>query len=276
MDRRSLEGLQRFVLDSIRRSEAVTSDADVAGRAARILLPSKRGLSAASRLDVYREQYWLRHLANLNDDFPTLAWVVGATGFHDLARGYLETFPPRTWNLQRLGADVPAYVKATAPWHLDPLAVDASILDWAFMEAFDAADAGPLDLGALAGASEDAWMSARIALDPSLRLVSLGYPVHDLREAVRRGEALERPPAATTRLVVWRDGSCLLHATAVEPGALDLLDRLRGGAPLGQACDALSRDVDAEAAAVLGAQVSEWFRQWTARGWVTAVLLGPP
>ena len=137
--------------------------------AEQLLVPSKRGQSVASRLNVYREQYWLRHLANLTDDYPTLAWVVGAEGFRELVTGYLAAFPPRTWNLQRLGADVPAYVADRAPWKRDPLAVDASVLDWAFMEAFDAPDAAPLDLRALVNATAEAWTQARIELHPSVQ-----------------------------------------------------------------------------------------------------------
>ncbi len=268
----SLERLQRLVADSVRSS--VVPDGNRMAEAEALLVPSVRGQSVESRLDVYREQFWLRHLSNLTDDFPTLAWVIGAGGFRELMAGYLETFPPRTWSLQRLGADVPAYVAARPPWRNDHLAVDASRLDWAFMEAFDAPDACPLDLRPLANATEEAWTLARIAFHPSLRRVALAHPVHDLRDAVRRQEAGERPAAAEARVVVWRDAAFFLRATAIEPAAFDLLGELSDGTPLGRACERVAgRPGEADEGTLLGARVAEWFRQWTANGWVSAVRL---
>ncbi len=271
MGHRPLESLQRVVADSIRRG--VDPDGDRTARTEPLLMASKRGQSSRSRLDIYREQFRLRHVSNLTDDFPTLAWVIGTRGFEDLLGGYLEAFPPRTWDLQKLGADLPRYVAAHAPWKSDRLAVDASLLDWAFMEAFDASDAAPLDLRALADATEDAWMAARIELHPSVRKVAVAHPVHDLRDAVRQNEARERPAAADARVVVWRDAACLLHATAIERAAFDLLVLLSEGTPLGKACEAATNTGEPSELANPGASVGEWFREWTANGWVSAVRL---
>lgn len=271
MDRSRLDDLQRVVTDSIRRDNA--GQGGSAARAEDLLLPSRRGQSAASRLDVYREQFWLRHLSNLTDDFPTLAWVIGAKEFHRLVAAYLEAFPPQTWDLQRLGANVPKYLAGHTPWRDDHLTVDASLLDWAFMEAFDAPDAPPLDLRPLANASEDAWTSARIELHPSVRRIALDYPVHELREAVRRNDACGLPPREPTRVVVWRDSTFILRAMALEPAAFELLGNLSAGTPLGQACEAVAAIGDAREPASLGANVGEWFRQWTASGWVSAIRL---
>ena len=250
-----------------------SSSSDCALRAEDLLVPSKRGQSAASRLEVYREQFWFRHLSNLTDDFPTLAWVIGKEAFHRLVASYLKEVPPRTWDLQKLGANVPAYLAGRAPWRHDRLAVDASVLDWAFMEAFNAADAAPLDLRPLANATEEAWTTARVDLHPSVRRIALDYPVHELREAIRRKDACDRPPRTATRVVVWRDSAFILRATAVEQAAFDLLGELSAGVPLGQACEAIAEAGDAREQASLGANVGEWFRQWTASGWVSAVRL---
>jgi hypothetical protein len=266
----SLKALQSFIADSVRRGGAVGSDGDLAIRAEQ-LLSSKRGLGAESRLEIYREQFWLRHHSNLNDDFPTLAWVIGLDAFRELVAGYLEAFPPRTWNLQRLGADLPQYTTTHARWRDDLLAVDASHLDWAFMEAFDAPDAGPLDLRTFAGATEEAWTAARLSLHPSLRRVGLGHSVHELREAVRRRDARERPPASRVHVVVWRDATWHVRATAIEPMAFDLLGQLGEGVPLGRACETVAANAGIEDAADLGVRLGEWFRQWTANGWVCAV-----
>lgn len=270
MGERSLEALQCFLADAIRSDREIASRPDLAAGAKSLLAPGVRPLDASARLEIYREQYWVRHLSNLGDDFPTLAWVVGTGAFREIAVAYLKSHSPRTWDLQRLGASLPTFLKQLAPWSADSLALDAAFLDWAFMEAFDAPDAGPLDLRALAEAPQDAWPSIRIQLHPSLRRILLDHPAHELRDAVRRGEARERPAAATTPVVVWRDPRCFLHAAAEEPMAFELLGALAEGAPLGAACESVA-SAHPEEGTDLGEQLGTWFQRWTAEGWVSAV-----
>ncbi|HEY6460418.1 MAG TPA: hypothetical protein VIY73_09710, partial [Polyangiaceae bacterium] len=153
---------------------------------------------------------------------------------------------------------------------LDPLALDAARLDWAFMEAFDAPDSPPFDPRVLASTPEDAWPGARIDLHASLRTLALGHPVHDLRLAVLTGASPARPPAVATCIVVYRDAAHALRSVAVEPGALALLDALRAGTPLGDACEAAAR-AGGEDSLDVGARLGGWFQQWTASGWIRGV-----
>ncbi|HEX3345568.1 MAG TPA: putative DNA-binding domain-containing protein, partial [Polyangiaceae bacterium] len=104
MGEHDLGELQRFVRDAVRGSVPIGGDTPLAAGAEARVAPSAR-MSSYERLEVYREQFWLRHLASLDDDFPTLAWVLGGHGpFRELATAYLRAWPPRTWDLQRLGA----------------------------------------------------------------------------------------------------------------------------------------------------------------------------
>jgi hypothetical protein len=268
---RDLGDLQRFVSDAVRGAALIGSDAALTARAERLISASPRGMAPHERLEVYREQFWLRHLASIDEDFPTLTWVVGGPdAFRELATGYLRACPPRTWDLQRLGIDLPSYLAGDSRWSDDPLARDAARLDWAFMEAFDAPDSPPFDPRVLASTPEDAWPAARIDLHASLRLLSLGYPVHELRDAVRAGVARERPGPARTHLVVHRDAACFLHAIPVEPLAFELLETLRGGVALGEACEAAARTSERDPLEI-GEKLGGWFQQWTAGGWIRAV-----
>jgi hypothetical protein len=235
----------------------------------RLLRPSHRGLAPHERLEIYREQYWLRHLSNLDEDFPTLTWVLGGRdAFHTLATAYLQAHPPRSWDLQRLGADLPPFLATRAP--VEPLALDAARLDWAFMEAFDAPDSPPFDPRVLASTPEDAWPGARIDLHASLRTLASGHPVHDLRFAVLTGAVPVRPAPVATCIAVHRDAAHALRSVAVEPGALALLDALRAGTPLGDACEAAAHACGEDSLDV-GAKLGGWFQQWTASGWIRGV-----
>ncbi len=270
----SLARLQRLIADAVLRPLPFTSEPGVVDEASKLLLASRRGMAPMDRLEVYREQFWLRHLSNLADDFPTLAWVVGgADRFRDLARDYLLIHPPRTWNLQRLGADMPSYVATHPPWNADLLTSDAARIDWAFMEAFDAPDAPPLDLGSLSSAPPDAWPAARIQFHPSLRRVVLSHPVHRLRDAVKRGVECERPLAGDTHALVWRTPACSLCCEVIDPMASELMAALQSNEPLGLACEAAARAHPELDAALLESNVGAWFQQWTARGWVSSLSL---
>jgi hypothetical protein len=275
MGERDLARLQRFVSDAVRGVTLIADDAELTREAETLISPSPRGMAPHERLEVYREQFWLRHLASIDEDFPTLNWVLGGRdAFRELATGYLRACPPRTWDLQRLGADLPSYLASDARWSDDPLARDAARLDWAFMEAFDAPDSPPFDPRVLASTPEDAWPAARIELHASLRLLSLGHPVHELRDAVRAGTAVERPVAARADLVIHRDAACFLRAVAVEPLAFELLETLRAGVPLGEACEAVARTSQRDPTEI-GERLGGWFQQWTAGGWIRAVRIAP-
>jgi hypothetical protein len=266
-----LAALQRIVTDAVRLPSLIGEDEDLVRRVEELVAPSARGMSAVERLEVYREQFWLRHLPSLEDDYPTLAWAVGRDAFHALGTEYLLACPPRTWNLQELGADLPGYVASRLPWNSDAIACDAARLDWAFMEAFDAPDAPPLDPRALASVPEDKWQDARIAFNPSCRALPLAYPLHELRNALKQGHACERPAPQVSPTIVCRDAARNLHATAVEPLAFALITALREGALLGEACEHIARSLGETDPSTLGPRVGAWFQEWTARGWVTAV-----
>jgi hypothetical protein len=266
-----LAALQRFMTEAVRLPTPIADDAELARRVDAFVAPSVRGMRGAQRLDVYREQFWLRHLSSLRDDYPTLEWIIGGRdAFHQLATRYLCACPPRTWNLQKLGADLPSYVAGHPPWSEDVIATEAARLDWAFMEAFDAPDVPAFDPRVLGSAPEDAWAAARIGFHPSLSTMALAYPVHELRDAVKEARVGGRPAAEASRVVVWRDPACVLRAVAVEPLAFELLVALDKGAPLGEACEQLARH-DASA---VGTRVTEWFQNWTASGWISEIRFG--
>lgn len=264
-----LKEVQRLVVAAVTRPEPVQASGTRA--AASLLRPSARGMTREGRLEVYRDQFWQRHVPSLAEDFPTLRGVMGDDAFDNLLRRYLLACPPRDWNLQRLGAGVPAFVATHAASRDDGLAHDAALLDWAFMEVFDAPDAPPLDLRAVASAPPDAWPLARIAFLPALRHVATAHAVATLRQAVTSGEPWQRPVAAASRAVVWRDVAFFLHAADVDPVAAQLMMALQTGQRLGAACASVAALHPESSAEAFDANVGAWFQQWTANGWLSAV-----
>jgi hypothetical protein len=266
----SLQSLQRFVSDAIRRRSS-DLDGELGARVSDLIMPSPRGMSPADRIEIHREQFWLRHVSNLEEDYPTLGRVLGGLAFREVAGDYLHVFPPRGWNLERLGKDLPSFLASARP-NPSRLACDAAHLDWAFMEAFAARDVPSFDDRVLATAAEDAWPGAQVRFHPSLQALAMSHAVHSLRESIQRGESQDLPPRSETYVVVWRDPAFYLRSVAIERDAFHLLRALMENVTLGAACErvAASRGEGADVDEI-GRHIARWFQEWRANGWLAAV-----
>lgn len=240
--------------------EAIASSEPVAERAAHFVGPGAR--DPKTQLETYREQFWLRHVGCMVEDFPALQAVVGEERFAELCRGYFVAYPPSSFLLRDLGGSFARFLEETGE---ERFVVDLARVEWAFIDAFDAADAPPLDPQSIAAIAEDDWPRAVLTLHPSLQLLDLAFPAEDVRAAFRlRGEVL-RPAAKPSPMVVYRR-ELLLYVEPLEPGAYELLVRLQRGETLGAASEAV--------AATNGSIESElggWFSRWTALGFVSRV-----
>lgn len=236
-------------------------------RVAQTLATGNVRMTPVDQLDVYREQFFLRHIGSLREDFPTIEFLIGAKKFEEMCIAYLKAMPPQTFALRDASDRLAKFLETAAPYREDPLLADCAKIEWALIEAFDAADAPPLDVSTIASIDEDAWDRARLILHPSIRLSSLNYPAHTFRTAVRSGEKPARPDRKATCVVTFR-GTDTLRYLEVEPAALALLGALSHGAMLGAAGEEAAK-IDANVAEKIG----EWFQTWSANGWISRVIV---
>lgn len=240
--------------------EAIASSTPVAEGEAHFVAPGAR--DPQTQLETYREQFWLRHVGCMIEDFPALQAVVGEERFADLCRRYFAAYPPSSFLLRDLGTSFARFLDEAGE---ERLVVDLARVEWAFIEAFDAADAPPLDPASVAAIAEDEWPRAVLALHPSMQILDLAYPAEDVRAAFRlRGEVL-RPDAKPSPLVVYRR-DLLLYVEPLEPLAYELLVRLQRGETLGAASEAV-----AAANGSIEEQLGGWFSRWTSLGFVSRV-----
>ncbi len=270
-----LDRLQAFLGDAFRRPEPLPETPElVPGCAEHVAGNSK--LTPAQQADIYRRQFWLRHLDSLIEDYPGLQYLLGEEAFEAFSRAYLVACPPRKPSLRDLGVDLLAFAERYADFDpaLRPAALEMVRYEHAFIDLFDGAEPPPLDAQKLASLPEDAWERARIVLHPLLVLFDFVYPVHHLRLAALRAEGpIPAPPAqAPVRVALYRAGE-VIRFDELEPLAFALLSALGRGEPLVPACDRLAADLDPAAAEALGAQVGPWFQLWTARRWIIDVTL---
>lgn len=241
-------------------------------------LSGNERLSPVEQLEIYREQFYLRHTASLVEDFPGVGGVLGQRDWDELVWDYLASVTPASFDLGDLGAGLAAFAETRESLgERRDLVVDMARLEYAHIEVFDAPDAAPLDPSKLGAVPEDAWEHARLVTDPGLRLLALRYPVLGLRRAIlernERGDtsALALPAPEAGYWAVHRRNLAIFH-DALEPHAFALLTAVARGEPLAAACESAAREAGVTVE-TLGAGLEQWFSAWAARGYVVDIVL---
>jgi len=175
-----LEPLAGFLAEAFRRSASVADDPALAARCADHVTGNAR-LTPAEQVDIYRRQYWLRHLGSLAEDYPGLEVTLGKPAFEAFCRAYLEANPPTSYALRDLGHGIVAFADGYEhfPAGLEDLARDLVRFEHAFIDVFDGAEPPPLDPAKVQEMPEEAWSTARIVLHPLLRIMNFKYPVQE-------------------------------------------------------------------------------------------------
>ncbi len=262
-----LDETQRLFAEALLHRQTLAEDGALSARAEATAAGSSR-MTPTEQLDVYREQFWLRHVACLAEDYPVVEALVGKAPFEDLVAAYLDAHPPQRFLIRDLGQDLASFLARTPPWKEDALLTDVARVEWAFVDAFDAPDAPPLDPASIAGIGEDDWPRARLVLHPSLQRLQLQHPAHELRVAHRAGQPVVRPRPAPAAVVVYRR-ELGTYQEIVDRRALALLDLLAAGERLGDAGERVAAESGGGDA--VEASIGDWFARWAALGWISRV-----
>lgn len=284
----SLARLQRWMQAVIMHPDGVQSGADSlsarehldVAAIEQVIAPSRQ-LSGEERLAIYGRAYYARLLECLRSVFPCVAKTVGEEAFDDLALGYLQAYPSRSYTLDRLGAEFPQYLEETRPdrdEHGRPteswpdFLIELARLEWAVGEVFD----GPgvegeslVTAEALRAVPADRWPLARLVPAPCLRLLALRFPINDFYTALREEVEPEMPEPAETYLALCRR-EFIVRRHALSRPQYELLAALLAGETVG---DSLARAAGASAGDLddFAADLQRWFQEWTAAGFFVGV-----
>lgn len=185
-----------------------------------IIKPNDR-LTSFQRLEIYNRQYWFRVLGSLMEDFPGLQAIVGERRFEKLCQAYLIDCPSRAHTLRDLGDRLHDWL-AVHPEHTGrhhALALDMVRLEWANIEAFDAAEVKPLTSDDFLDMGKGS-ASLKLRLQPHLKLVAVQYPVDDIRLAVKDG--ITWTPSASNAVRSSRGKAVKHDFTGIKPQAIHI------------------------------------------------------
>lgn len=227
------------------------------------LLVGSAELSARERIGIYADMYLWRLTDALREDYPKLAAVLGDAQFLAIAAAYAREHPSDHPDLGQFGRHLAAFLRGSPAAERSDLA-DLADLEWARSEVFFEAPAAPAARDRLASVAADAFLDARLAVVPALRVLFLDHDAAALWRHLENGEPAGAPVAERTAVVVWRAGFDVFHGR-VEPDEARALEAARGGAPLALVCAAFEQRPDPAAAAF--AALGSWFDE----GWIAAI-----
>jgi Putative DNA-binding domain len=288
----NLEQLQRAVFDVVRQpltEDERMREQTLDGRSTKeiadaIVKPNDR-LTSVERLEIYNRVYWFRLLSSLADDFPGLREVIGQEAFDKVLLGYLTEMPSVSYTLRDLGSRLETWLRAHPELisSNERMALDMVRLEWADIEAFDAAEYPVLSQSELSSLGEDPVFH----LQPYLQLLDLAYPVDELLLKVREtedpetdissnvvmmdhSESAPRKPVPLPKgkkvfLAVHRQEN-IVYFKRLKPEGFALLRAIQQGQPLSQAIETSVNWSGKKLERVME-QLHDWFANWSQLGW---------
>lgn len=215
------------------------------------------------RLVIYADAYRLRLKEALAVDYTLLAARLGAKRFDTLMDHYIHAHPSRHYNIRRYGHRMAQFLAVTGPWCGEPLLAELARFEWLQGLSFDAPDAEPLGVEALAALPAAQWGGLRLRFHPSLQRHDFHWNVHEFWAALRGEEPFPatRYRARPIPWLFWRQGRSNLFVSLNAESAR-LLDLARGGADFAALCEALcARHPEAEVPQRAAAALKGWVEE---------------
>ncbi len=265
---------QRLLVGAVRRGTPFERLDDDFARA---FVAGNERLSPAEQLEIYREQFWLRHEEALREDFPAVARALGDARFALLVEEALDEPALASFSLAELGRALPrALARPEVATKLELSATERTRLrelaelEWSFCEVFHEAESPLLDTRRLETLSPEEWESATLELRAALRLHRFDSEIPEWRRQLKETVETTTPKERPCWVVVYRSEDLVLFDKSVPEPAFALLEALKRGASLLDACEAVASRSDASRAA-LEAHLLGWFSEFTQLGFFARV-----
>jgi len=198
------------------------------------------GIDAEARLAIYRNNVRQGFAKTLALEFPVIERLVGADYWRPLAGEFQAAHPSRSGNLHHIGAPFAGFLRQRFGATQYAYLADVAELEWAYQEALVAADAPPLDVGALQSIAPEHYPRLVFTLHPACRLVRTEYPVIRIWRAnqpdVPVPETIDLRSAAD--LILVRRTAVSIEFITLPAGQFTFLQALARSAALGEAIDA--------------------------------------
>ncbi|WPZ37210.1 DNA-binding domain-containing protein (plasmid) [Thalassobaculum sp. OXR-137] len=212
--------------------------------AAALLDPTRPG-PPDTRFAVHRNNVAAGLTEALAATFPATKDLVGDRFFRAAALEFLRAHPPRSPVLLFWGGAFPEWLSSFPPVANLPWLPDIARIEWARRLAYDAAEAKPLEIAALAPLPPDRLADLRLRLHPSLNVVRSRHPAVSIWADVT-GVVEHRPDMSRAEIGLIVRPEATVHVHEVPLPVAAFIEELAAGCSLKCAADVAAALPDCE------------------------------
>ncbi|MGQ0485064.1 MAG: HvfC/BufC N-terminal domain-containing protein [Hyphomicrobiales bacterium] len=227
-------------------------------RATPAAVAGPNGKAARKRYNIYRNKVTVSLINALAAVFPATMRITGVDFFRAMARFHVRATPPTSPLLFEYGHGFPDFIERYEYAKSMPWLADVARIERAWLDAYHAADAGPLAPQALASIPPERLADTVLTPHPATAIVRSCFPAVTIFAANRSGGPAGRIETAEPEdALVTRPGLEVIVRHLPSGGAV-FLTRLFAGEPLGAAvaealADSPAFDLSANIAGMLEA-----------------------
>lgn len=202
--------------------------------------------AAVSNALVYRNTTFRSAADALATAYPAVARLAGEVYFEHVAVAYVEASPPRQRSLVGYGEGFADFLENAPGIAEAPYLPDAARLDSAWLAAHRAPSQAPLAAADLAALRPERLAELVLKLHPSVRLLELGWNVHDAWKHNRADERAKTHQVLPERqyVMLWRPAH-EVETQVLSAAEARFFQMLACGGALGEAAgDALAVSQD--------------------------------
>ena len=196
------------------------------------------GKGAARRYNIYRNNVTVSLIAALASIYPAVQRITGAEFFRAMARFHLRETLPKSPLLFEYGRDFPDFIDRYEYARTMPWLGDTARIERAWLDAYHAADAEPLQSGALAAIPSQQLANAVFRVHPATRIVRSRYAAVTIFAANRASEPVAAINAANAEDALTTRPRLEVVVRRLPPGGATFLKALAAGGSLGEAAAA--------------------------------------
>lgn len=193
------------------------------------------GKAAKRRYNVYRNNVTVSLIDALVATYPATLRITGVDFFRTMARSHVRATPPTSPLLFEYGHDFPDFIERYEYARSMPWLPDVARIERAWLDAYHAADAEPLDPQALASIPPEQLSDTVLTPHPASRIVHSRYPAVTICAANRVGGPVTRIEASAPEDALVTRPGLEVTVRCLPPGGAVFLEGLMEGETLGVA-----------------------------------------
>ena len=232
-----------------------------------IILPNAdAGLSSEDRLGIYNEQYWFRLFSVMQEEYPLLCNLIGASELNKLTTAYLKKHPSISYSLRELSFKLPEFIREDHDWNLEALhqIVD---LEYYYILAFDSEHCPELSVTENVKNNVELIAERPIKFQDHWFLFEEDWNLVESRKKVQFDNDIEIDLEDKTSYWVIYRSKRGVEEEQLGPIQFYLLSMLYDGLSINEACTVLEAELDDESLSFLAKNIQSWFAYWQHSGW---------